>query len=170
MTKELMYGHSKRMPEYRIWASMIQRCCNKKDASYPRYGGRGITICDRWRASFKNFIDDVGSRPSRGLCIDRIDNDRGYELGNVRWATLKESNLNKRTTVKVDLWGCKVPVAEIADLFGINQCTMLSHVAKGENWKDVVRNYNPHKKFRPHRVRDPITGELVPRQAVDASS
>jgi hypothetical protein len=79
---------------------MIRRCENPNDQAYPRYGGRGITVCPEWRADFAAFLRDVGRRPNPELSIDRIDNDRGYEPGNVRWATAKQQANNRRKPTK----------------------------------------------------------------------
>ncbi|HEX7893188.1 MAG TPA: hypothetical protein VF447_03285 [Terriglobales bacterium] len=82
--------------EYRAWAGMIQRCTNPKHARWADWGGRGITVCERWR-SFENFYADMGNRPSPAHSLDRFpDNDGNYEPGNVRWATRSEQQLNKR--------------------------------------------------------------------------
>lgn len=80
---------------HRSWVSLKQRCLNPKDASYPDYGGRGITICDRWLHSFENFYADMGERP-KGLSLDRIDNDGHYEPVNCRWATPLQQSRNRR--------------------------------------------------------------------------
>jgi hypothetical protein len=77
---------SRPTPEYRAWQNMKQRCFNPKDVSYARYGGRGITVCQRWLDSFAAFLEDVGPRPDPSLSLDRIDADGHYEPGNVRWA------------------------------------------------------------------------------------
>lgn len=88
-------------PEYRTWTGIKTRCLNPNDRGYPRYGGRGITICDRWRDSFEAFLADVGRRPSPAHSIDRINNDRGYEPGNVRWTTADVQSRNRRTVVRI---------------------------------------------------------------------
>lgn len=90
---------------YSVWVSMIQRCTNKLNYAFARYGGRGIKVCDRWRSSFENFLNDVGKRPE-GYQLDRICNDGHYEPGNVRWASSKENNpYNKGDRYKDELPG-----------------------------------------------------------------
>ena len=82
--------------EYISWYAMKARCFDKRRWNYMNYGGRGITVCDRWRFSFANFLNDMGKKPGPGYSIDRIDNDGDYEPGNCRWATTKQQARNKR--------------------------------------------------------------------------
>lgn len=80
-------------PTYRTWSSMHSRCEDEGNASYSRYGGRGIVVCERWNV-FENFLADMGERPD-GMTLDRIDNDGSYEPSNCRWATKAEQERNK---------------------------------------------------------------------------
>lgn len=84
-----------RPPEYNAWHQMISRCRNPNKPRYRDYGARGIDVCERW-LSFVAFIEDMGPRPGPDYSLDRIDNDKGYEPGNCRWATRIEQGSNKR--------------------------------------------------------------------------
>ena len=74
------------------YQAMKQRCLNKAHAAYKYYGARGIKICDRWFASFRDFLTDMGERPSIHHCLGRIDHDNGYEPGNCKWITKSENS------------------------------------------------------------------------------
>ena len=82
--------------EYETWEQIIQRCTNPRDINYIKYGGRGITVCERWLHSFIAFYEDMGERPSKSHSLDRIDNSLGYFKENCRWTTWSVQNINKR--------------------------------------------------------------------------
>jgi hypothetical protein len=82
--------------EYYSWAGMIARCTNPKNKAYKYYGGRGITVCERWLHSFQNFISDIGPKPESNWTIERVLVNGNYEPGNCKWATWEEQRLNKR--------------------------------------------------------------------------
>jgi len=104
------YGRAS--PEYNTWVHMIQRCHNPQNKDYKNYGGRGIQVCDMWRESFEAFLFMVGKRPNIKDTIERIDTNKGYEPGNVRWASRAEQNLNTRSNVKLTIDGETKTVSE----------------------------------------------------------
>ena len=105
--------------EFATWKSMIARCHNKNDCGFFRYGGRGIQVCDRWRHSFHNFYSDMGPRPSKHHCIDRINNDLGYSPENCRWTTPTINSRNRRNNRKINHNGITLTVIEWAERLGI---------------------------------------------------
>jgi hypothetical protein len=110
-------------PEYRVWRSMKDRCFRAKSSVFKYYGGRGITVCDRWCHSFYTFLSDMGR--AEGRTLDRIDNDGPYSPENCRWATRHEQAQNKRNNRYVDVDGRRVAASEAARLLGIAPWTIL---------------------------------------------
>lgn len=135
--------------EFRAWSSMKTRCYNPKCENYPHYGGRGITVCDRWRESFEAFLDDLGPAPSPEYSIDRIDNDGNYEPGNVRWATLNEQCNNRRTNQNLGIKGISKTVTEWAKESGLSPETITWRVKAG--WPDDELLMPPSYSPRAHR-------------------
>jgi len=138
----LRHGHSVgaaggRTPTYYTWQNMHTRCRNPNVPGYPNYGGRGITVCERWK-SFENFLADMGERPGRGYSIDRIDNDGNYEPGNCRWTTHVEQMRNtRRTKLSVaavqEIRSSPVADAEFAARFSASEWT-IRNARLGETW------------------------------------
>jgi hypothetical protein len=86
--------------EYNSWAAMHNRVLNKSHEWYHRYGGRGITICERWLKNFENFLQDMGPKPNSDCRLERKDNDGNYEPGNCKWATQFEQSMNRDRPLK----------------------------------------------------------------------
>lgn len=113
-------------PLYPTWFNMHQRCNNKNATSYPRYGARGIKVCDRWsgKYGFRNFLLDMGDKPSSKHSIDRIDNDGHYDPINCKWSTIKEQALNRRSNTAVSFNGTTKTISEWAADAGIKRSTL----------------------------------------------
>jgi hypothetical protein len=134
------HGHTigyKRSPEFVAWDAMVQRCTNSKHPSYPIYGGRGITICSEF-LDFETFIKEAGQRPSPEHSLDRIDNNKGYEPGNIRWVTRKEQQRNMRTNRILTLNGVSKPMVEWAEEYEIEFDTLKSRLAYGWSVEDAI--------------------------------
>jgi hypothetical protein len=116
--------------EYAIWCSMRQRCSNNKNHAWKSYGGRGITVCDRWKSSYENFLLDMGRRPP-GHSLDRINNDGNYEPANCRWATRRQQATNTRWNRYIEWRGQRKALCEWADILKMNPTTLRCRL---ENW------------------------------------
>lgn len=116
---------------YRIWWAMMTRCLNSHARAFPRYGGRGITVCKHWR-TFTHFFADMGACPD-GLTIERIDNDKGYEPGNCRWATYREQANNSRHNRYLTFHGVTQNIAAWSAATGFKQAT-ISRRLDGLGW------------------------------------
>lgn len=114
-------GKHKDSPEYRTWLNMLRRCSDPKDKNFPRYGARGISVCEEWRKSFVRFLADMGPKPSPIHSIDRIDNDGSYAPHNCRWATPREQTLNSRVARILEHRGLSLCLTEWAERLGITQ-------------------------------------------------
>jgi hypothetical protein len=110
-------------PERIVWRGMMQRCYLRTTRFYKNYGGRGITVCERWH-TFECFLADMGARPSPAHEIDRIDNDRGYEPGNCRWVLAKVNCRNRRSNRYIKAFGETRTLAEWAEIRGLNASTI----------------------------------------------
>lgn len=122
--------------EYRSrWSGMIARCHDPKHADYRNYGARGIHVCPEWREGFWAFIgyvtEHLGPRPSPDHHLDRRNNDKGYEPGNIRWATPSENSLNKRSALMIPYKGEVLPLVEWCRRLGLSPVTVQKRI---ENW------------------------------------
>lgn len=131
----------KRKPLLATYTLMLQRCYNEKHTFYYCYGGRGIGVCDRWKGEegFKNFCDDMGSKPTPKHTLDRFpDNNGNYEPGNVRWATMREQHSNRRDNVLVTINGETKCCAEWARHAGMLLQTFWRRVKNGWPESDLL--------------------------------
>lgn len=124
-------------PEYEAWAAMLQRCTNHKNKWFARYGGRGITVCKRWR-KFENFYADIGPRPDGGSLDRYPDNDGGYRPGNVRWTTQKQQLRNRAKTVFLEYEGKRRSLAEWAELYGLKRKVLANRIKQGWSMKKAL--------------------------------
>lgn len=129
------HGHAvrgeARPPEYNVWANMKSRCHDTGSKDYPRYGGRGIFVCERWRESFSAFYADMGPRPSGLYKIERNDNDGPYSPINCRWATAKEQAENRRNNVFLEHDGKRLTLMEWSRVVGIGVTTLSYRIKAG---------------------------------------
>lgn len=130
--------HGKSKSEvYRIWVGIKDRCTNPNDPAYPRYGGRGIKVCERWINSFENFFEDMGDRPA-GQSIERVDNDGDYDPSNCVWASRTVQNRNKSTNRLIAHAGAVRCLNDWAAITGINRDTLRSRLDKGWSAADAL--------------------------------
>jgi hypothetical protein len=121
-------------PEYTAWNNMRSRCGNPKNSKYHDYGGRGIKVCERWLNSFENFLSDIGPKPAsigRSISLERADNDKGYEPGNVAWATVIKQANNRRSSRFIEHGGEIHTMAEWEALAGLKRGTLYARLKKG---------------------------------------
>lgn len=131
----LKHGHSltgkTQTIEYKSWLDMKARCTNPNSKYYYNYGGRGITICDRWLNSFEAFLEDMGMKPTKKHTLERTNNEGDYNKYNCIWATRKVQNRNTRANHYIEYGGRKLSMAEWAETIGINYGTLRSRINRG---------------------------------------
>lgn len=140
--KNRVHGHASnglRSPTYLSWQSMHLRCNNPGTNSYSRYGGRGISVCDRWSGpdGFANFLSDMGVRP-KGLTLDRADRDGNYEPGNCKWSTHDEQMANRHNARLVTVRGRTQTAAQWAREVGLDRSTVLDRLKRGATPEQAV--------------------------------
>lgn len=136
-------------PEYLAWKGMLQRCRSSEPKKVRVYRGRGISVCEKWAASFQSFLSHVGRKPSPRHSLDRINNELGYQPGNVRWALPREQSNNRRDTI-LDIGGVKKSFFEWSKVHGIPQRTIRTRVAAG--WDPNVAISHPLFRSGPRKV------------------
>lgn len=115
---------------YRTWASMKDRCTNKRSKEYKSYGGRGIELCKRWMG-FDNFYRDMGERPD-GLSLDRIDNNKGYSPSNCRWATASQQSRNTSRNINLTHMGKTMCLSDWSKYVGITKASLRKRLLSGK--------------------------------------
>lgn len=141
--KENSTTHGKiKTPEYRTWAHMKSRCTNPNVKEYKNYGGRGISMCERWLNSFENFLADMGERPSSKYSIDRFpNNDGNYEKSNCRWADKKQQADNRRSNVILEYSGIKMSQSEWAKSLGVNHTNIIAFLKRNKSFPEIAEHY-----------------------------
>lgn len=146
-----IHGHSgrdKRSSEYRSWRGMLDRCERPTTHNYARYGGRGVTVCERWH-DFTNFLADMGKKPSPRHTIERIENNGNYEPGNCRWESAKEQNRNRSDNRLVTYLGWEMTIAEACERTGISRNAVDARLRRG--WTPERAVTTPVKYHRPRQ-------------------
>ena len=138
-------------PTYRSWRSMVQRCTLTTCNSYPNYGARGVTVCERW-LKFEHFLADMGERPE-GTTLDRYPKATGnYEPGNCRWATIEQQNRNKGNVVQLTFRGETKSRAEWSREVGIGETTIAARMQLGWSVERALTT-PPNPKHQPRHAR-----------------
>ncbi|WP_312491278.1 hypothetical protein [Brevundimonas sp.] len=167
-------------PTYNAWNNARHRCLNKLHRNYPGYGGRGITFYDGWKDNYTAFLEHVGERPGPEYSLERLGNDRGYEPGNVTWATRSEQQKNKRTTwsnqrnpiyENITIGGITKHADEWADFIGVKRCTFRARIRYGIQGEALItegraprRTFKHKQEFRLERSDKPRI--IYPQRAI----
>ena len=137
----------RRTVEYGIWCSMRNRCFNQKVKGFDYYGGRGITVCERW-LKFTNFLNDMGRRPSPRHCIERVDNDGNYEPNNCKWALVSEQARNRRSNINLELDGVCRCLTDWAKEFRISRRMLESRIKRGMDLREALTTPSRRSRAR----------------------
>jgi hypothetical protein len=129
--KKTIHGKKGSLP-YNSWQAIKSRCLNPSNKDYAKYGAVGITICKEWESNFVAFFNYVGDPPSKFHSIDRIDNSKGYEPGNVRWATRSQQQRNKSNTIYVTDGLTTIHINDVANKLGISRGAAYLRLKRGK--------------------------------------
>lgn len=150
--------------EYHVWRSMISRCEDKNSPAYLSYGGRGISVCKEWRASFSTFSEDMGKKPSQHHSLDRINNDGNYCKENCRWATRVDQNNNTRHNSMVDIGGISLRLMLVARAVGAQPQRIRQRITRGESGLALLRPRGMTlAEFREFRFNENMFGRVLSR-------
>lgn len=141
---------------YRIWGGMVNRCTNRNNRSYPRYGGRGIKVCDAWLV-FENFLADMGEPDSDAHQLEREDNTAGYCKQNCRWATSKEQANNRRSSRLIEYKGRTQTASAWAEELGMKPSTILMRL-NSCGWSVEKTLETPVREWGRKKTRTPAAG------------
>lgn len=136
-----------RTPEWIAWIAMHDRCTRKAHPAYHHYGGRGITVCERWK-TFENFLEDMGLRPEGRYTLDRTDNDKGYDPDNCRWATYTEQENNRRGNRMATINGVTKSVSSFAHEYGEKPVRVFHRLYMGWTIEEAL---TPSTRKKPSR-------------------
>lgn len=145
-------------PEYRAWQTMRLRCTVPSNPAYADYGGRGITVCQRWLTSVENFVADMGPKPGPRYELDRKDNSKGYDPDNCRWATRTVNCRNRRSNRWVQFQGRRMVLVEAIELSGVPLATVYKRLENG--WAEDEALTTPARHISPKGMgpkRPPLT-------------
>lgn len=151
--RQTKHGHAARgrqSPTYTTYQNMISRCHRPYSAKYAEYGALGITVCDRWRESFENFLADMGERPE-GKTIDRRDGSLGYSKENCRWATPKEQQSNISTNVNIEFHGKSQNIGAWAKELGLDASNLAWRLRNGWTIEQALTT-KPHTGNRTNKT------------------
>lgn len=130
LTKDMLTTHGMTKTRvFRTWSSMRNRCQNTQNRAFPNYGGRGITVCERWN-TFEDFLADMGE-PMKGMSLERIDNNKGYSPDNCRWANASDQNNNRRTCVLLEFAGKTQTIAQWSKDTGVPYFVLHGRIRRG---------------------------------------
>jgi hypothetical protein len=124
--------------EYRTWVNVKTRCLNSASPQYRAYGGRGITMCERWQDSFEAFLADIGPAPGPEYSLDRISPDKGYEPNNCRWSTRYEQDRNRTDNRWLEYEGERITITDLAEKTGVDRRTIAARLELGATVEEAV--------------------------------
>lgn len=153
-----MKDASKKSIWYRKYYDMIRRCYSPKCPNYKYYGGRGITVCDRWRNSYTAFIKDMGVPNDKTLTIDRIDNSKGYSKDNCRWVDNKTNCRNRRNNYKLAVYKNDVYVNTFNSAVEASEKLKICHSSIVHYLNDIPRTRHSVGGYTLTKVVTPING------------